>query len=184
MLRAAVAQGSDLGQMAKEIMDRGDLVPDGIIVDMISQRIGQADCAGGFIMDGFPRSLAQAEDLDRMLAERGMALDRVIEMRVDDEALIERLAGRFTCATCGAGYHAKFQQPQAAGVCDKCGGTVFTRRDDDNEATVRARLRVYHEQTAPLLPYYAGRGVLRTIDGMAGIEEVTRQIETAVKTGE
>ena len=183
MLRAAVAQGSDLGTMAKEIMDRGNLVPDGIIVDMIAQRIGQADCAGGFILDGFPRSLPQAEALDKMLAERGMALDRVIEMRVDDEALIERLAGRFTCAACGAGYHDKFQQPQAPGVCDKCGGTVFTRRDDDNEATVRARLGVYHEQTAPLLPYYVGRGVLRTIDGMAGIDEVTRQIEAAVKAG-
>jgi adenylate kinase len=183
MLRAAVAEGTDLGKMAKEIMDRGELVPDDIIVGMISERIDQPDCKNGFILDGFPRSLAQAEALDKMLAERGIALDDVIEMRVDDEALVERLAGRFTCATCGAGYHDKFQRPKVDEVCDKCGGTTFTRRDDDNEETVRARLVVYHEQTAPLLPYYEGHGVLRTVDGMADIDEVTRQIGAVLETG-
>jgi adenylate kinase len=183
MLRAAVAAGTDLGKMAKVIMDRGDLVPDDVIVGMISERIDQPDCAGGFILDGFPRSLPQAEALDRMLSERGLALDHVIEMRVDDDALVERLAGRFTCVGCGAGYHDKFQQPKVAGICDNCGGTAFTRRDDDNETTVRARLAVYHEQTAPLLPYYEGRGVLRVVDGMADIDEVARQIEAVVKTG-
>jgi len=183
MLRAAVAEGTDLGKMAKEIMDRGELVPDDIIVGMISERIDQPDCKNGFILDGFPRSLAQAEALDKMLAERGIALADVIEMRVDDEALVERLAGRFTCATCGAGYHDKFQRPKVDEVCDKCGGTTFTRRDDDNEETVRARLVVYHEQTAPLLPYYEGHGVLRTVDGMADIDEVTRQIGAVLETG-
>jgi adenylate kinase len=183
MLRAAVAAGTDLGKMAKHIMDRGDLVPDDVIVSMISQRIDLTDCADGFILDGFPRSLPQAEALDRMLADRDMALDRVIEMRVDDEVLVERLAGRFTCADCGAGYHDRFQPPKTAGVCDTCGGTSFTRRADDNEETLRARLAVYHQQTAPLLPYYEGRGVLRSVDGMADIDEVTRQIEAVVKSG-
>jgi adenylate kinase len=183
MLRAAVSAGTDLGKMAKHIMDRGDLVPDDVIVGMISQRIDLSDCADGFVLDGFPRSLPQAEALDKMLADRDMALDRVIEMRVDDEALVERLAGRFTCADCGAGYHDRFQPPKTAGVCDKCGGTTFTRRADDNEETLRARLAVYHEQTAPLLPYYEGRGVLRSVDGMADINEVTRQIEAVVKSG-
>jgi adenylate kinase len=128
-------------------------------------------------------ALTKFPALDRMLSERGLALDHVIEMRVDDDALVERLAGRFTCAGCGAGYHDKFQQPKVIGTCDSCGGTVFTRRDDDNEATVRARLAVYHEQTTPLLPYYEGHGVLRVVDGMADIDAVTRQIEAVVKTG-
>ena len=183
MLRAAVAAGTDLGKMAKKVMDRGELVSDDIIVGMISDRIDQPDCAGGFILDGFPRSLAQAEALDKMLADRNMALDRVIEMQVDDEALVERLAGRFTCADCGAGYHDKFQRTKVDGICDTCAGTTFTRRDDDNEETVRARLVVYHQQTAPLLPYYGGRGVLRTIGGMAEIDDVTREIDALVKPG-
>ncbi len=182
MLRAAVAEGTEMGKMAKEIMDRGELVSDDIIVGMISDRIDQPDCDNGFILDGFPRSEAQAQALDRMLAERGLALDCVIEMQVDDEALVERLTGRFTCAKCGAGYHDKFQQPKIAGVCDVCGGTEFTRRADDNEETLRSRLTVYHSQTAPLLPYYQGHGVLRSVDGMADIDEVTRQIEAVLNS--
>ena len=183
MLRAAVAAGTPLGKMAKEVMERGDLVSDDIIVGMIAERIDKPDCARGFVLDGFPRSKAQAEALDRMLAERGTGLDRVIEMEVDDDALVERIAGRFTCATCGAGYHDKHQLPKVDGVCDLCGGTAFKRRDDDKEETVRARLKVYYDQTAPLLPYYRARSVLRRVDGMASIDEVAAQIRAALDGG-
>lgn len=180
MLRAAVASGSPVGQMAKEVMDRGELVSDEIIVGMIAERIDQPDAAKGFILDGFPRSTAQARALDAMLAERGLKLDHVIEMTVDDEVLVERITGRFTCARCGAGYHDRFQKPKVEGVCDVCGGTEFKRRSDDNEETVRSRLKVYHDQTAPLLPYYRGKGVLSEVDGMAPIDEVTRQIRAVL----
>ena len=173
MLRAAVAAGSETGQRAKAIMARGDLVPDEVVVRIIAERIGQPDCANGFILDGFPRTEAQAEALDRMLAERGTNLDAVIEMRVDEEALVDRLTGRYTCAKCGAGYHDEFQKPKVAGVCDRCGGTEFTRRKDDNAETVASRLVVYHKQTAPLIAYYRGRGLLKTVDGMADIDRVT-----------
>lgn len=177
MLRAAVAAGSPLGQQAKKIMDAGQLMPDSLMVKMIAERIGQPDCAKGFILDGFPRTTAQAEALDRMLAEKGMKLDTVIELKVDEEALVERITGRFTCASCGAGYHDRFQRPRKDGVCDRCGGTQFVRRSDDNEETVRSRLAAYRQQTAPILPYYRSRGVLRAIDGMAEIGQVTKDIE-------
>jgi adenylate kinase len=183
MLRAAVASGSAIGKMAKEVMDRGELVGDDIIVGMIAERIDQPDCANGFILDGFPRSRAQAEALDAMLAERGLKLDHVIEMAVDDEALVERITGRFTCARCGAGYHDRFQRPKVDGVCDSCGGEEFKRRADDNEETVRSRLKVYHSQTAPLLPYYREKGVLSQVDGMAPIDEVTRQLRSVINGG-
>lgn len=177
MLRALVASGSTLGKEAKAVMDAGKLMPDELMVQMISDRIDEPDCKDGFILDGFPRTAAQAESLDEMLAKKGLKLDRVIQLEVDEEALVGRITGRFSCTNCGAGYHDEFQQPKAEGVCDSCGGTEFRRRDDDNEATVRARLEAYHAQTAPILPYYAQAGVLQGVDGMAGIDEVTRQIE-------
>lgn len=177
MLRAAVAAGTEVGKRADEIMRRGDLVPDDVVVGIISERIDEPDCSNGFILDGFPRNLAQAEALDRMLAEKGMTLDAVVEMTVDEEALVDRITGRFTCARCGAGYHDRNLRPKVDGVCDHCGSTEFTRRADDTEETVRARLAAYREQTAPLLPYYRERGVLHAIDGMAGVDHVTKQIE-------
>ncbi|MEM7169597.1 MAG: adenylate kinase [Pseudomonadota bacterium] len=177
MLRAVVASGSDLGRQAKEIMDQGQLMPDALMVSMISERIDEPDCANGFILDGFPRTTGQAEALDAMLAEKGLAMDAVIEMQVDDAALIERITGRYTCGNCGAGYHDRFQVPKTSGVCDNCGGTNFKRRSDDNEETVRSRLTAYYAQTAPILPYYRDKGILKSVDGMADIDEVTKQIE-------
>lgn len=176
MLRAAVASGSELGKQAKQVMDAGGLVPDEIIVAMICERINRRDSGEGFILDGFPRTTPQAEALDRMLEEKGLVLDCVIEMRCDDEALVERITGRFSCAGCGAGYHDKFHRPEVDGVCDSCGGSEFTRRSDDNAETVRSRLKAYHEQTAPILPYYREKGRLHLVNGMAGIDEVESQI--------
>lgn len=177
MLRAAVASGSDLGREAKDVMDAGKLMPDAIMTEIISDRIEQPDCANGFILDGFPRTRAQAEALDALLDGKGLALDKVVELKVDEQALVERVSGRFACAKCGAGYHDKFQPPKQAGICDVCGSTEFKRRADDNAETVRARLSAYREQTAPILPYYRDKGVLVEVDGMADIDEVTRQIE-------
>lgn len=181
MLRAAVAAGTETGRKAKEIMDRGELVPDAVVVGIIADRLDQPDVKKGFILDGFPRNTAQAEALDGMLTGKGLKLDAVIEMKVDDEALVERITGRYTCANCGKGYHDRFEQPKVLGVCDVCGGTQFTRRADDNEKTVRDRLAVYNKQTAPLVQYYGGTGKLKTIDGMADIAVVTRQIEGVLK---
>jgi adenylate kinase len=180
MLREAAEAGSDLGLRAKELMDAGQLVPDDLVIQMISERISRSDCKKGFILDGFPRTTRQAEALDAMLAEKGLMLDSVVEMAVDDDALVERITGRFSCASCGAGYHDKFQRPEVAGVCDVCGADRFTRRADDNEETVRKRLAAYHAQTEPTLPYYRKKGILRTVDGMAGIDEVTGQIEASL----
>ncbi len=177
MLREAVAAGSELGRQAKKIMDAGELVPDELMIRMIAERIDRPDCRGGFILDGFPRTTRQAEALDGMLEQKGLRLDSVIEMRVDEEALVERITGRFSCAACGAGYHDTFQRPKTGGVCDACGGAEFVRRADDNEETVRARLEAYRAQTAPILPYYDQKGLLRAVDGMASIEQVTGQIE-------
>lgn len=177
MLRAAVASGSELGKKAKSIMEAGQLVPDELMVDLIRNRIKEADCQNGFILDGFPRTRAQAEALDEMLSAEGKSLDHVIELKVDDQKLVERIVGRFSCKKCGAGYHDSFKQPKQEGVCDACGSTEFSRRDDDKEETVSKRLKAYHDQTAPLLPYYAQKGVLATVDGMADIDAVTAQIE-------
>ncbi|MCG5241087.1 adenylate kinase [Azospirillum doebereinerae] len=176
MLRAMVAEGGPLGQQAKEIMSAGKLMPDDLMVRMIGERISKPDVVNGFILDGFPRTVAQAEALDAMLAEKGLKLDHVIEMRVVDDVLVERITGRYTCAKCGKGYHDVFEKPKVAGVCDCCGGTEFKRRADDNAETVTTRLAQYHQQTAPILPYYQERGVLKTVDGMADIDEVTTEI--------
>jgi adenylate kinase len=177
MLRATTLHGNELGLRVKSIMDSGQLVPDDIIIDMIADRIGQPDCRNGFILDGFPRTLTQAQALDEMLAQYGRRLDHVIEFNVDENALVDRLAGRFTCQQCGASYHERDNRPKVDGVCDACGGCEFICRADDRPETVRARLDVYHRQTAPILPYYRERGILRPVDGMAVIDSVTREIE-------
>ena len=176
MLREAVAAGSEVGRQAKAIMDQGRLVPDAVINRLVAERIAQPDCANGFVLDGYPRTRAQAEALDALLAERGGGLDAVIEFEVEDEALVERISGRFACARCGAGYHDRFKPTEVQGVCDVCGGTEFVRRPDDNAETVRARLEAYHQQTAPLLPYYRARGLLLPVDGMAEIDQVTGEV--------
>ena len=177
MLRAAAKSGSEIGKKAKAIMDAGRLVSDEIMIAMIEDRIGQPDCAKGFILDGFPRTAAQAEALDAMLSRKGLKLDHVIEMTVDEKALTERIVGRYTCAKCGAGYHDSFQKPKVAGICDVCGSREFTRRADDNAETVRTRLEAYRKQTQPILPYYRAKGILKSVDGMAEIDEVGRQVD-------
>jgi adenylate kinase len=177
MLRAEVRSGSAIGQQAKAIMERGELVPDAIIIAMLAARVAAPDVAQGFILDGFPRTVPQAEALDLVLKDKAMPLHHVIELQVDDAALVERISGRFTCSKCGEGYHDRFKQPARAGVCDVCGSTDFTRRADDKAELVAARLDAYHRQTAPLLPYYAAQGILRVVDGMAEMNEVARQIE-------
>lgn len=177
MLRAAVASGSEMGQQAKSVMDAGELMPDEIMIQIISDRIDEPDCRNGFILDGFPRTTPQAEALDKLLDAKSLNLGKVIELKVDEEALVERVTGRYSCAKCGAGYHDKFQQPKQDGVCDSCGSAEFSRRSDDNEETVRSRLAAYHDQTAEIVPYYRAKGLLAEIDGMAGIEDVTVAIE-------
>lgn len=177
MLRAAVASGSEMGQKADAIMKAGQLVSDDLIIAMISERLDTDDCKPGFILDGFPRTVAQAKGLDSMLSDKGMALDAVVELTVDVEALVERITGRYTCGSCGAGYHDTFQKPMVEGVCDSCGGTEFKRRPDDNAETVRDRLSVYDEQTKPIIPHFVGQNLLKRVDGMADIDDVTEQIK-------
>ena len=180
MLRAERQAGTPLGLEADRIMKAGKLVPDGIMIDMIAERIEQPDCARGVILDGFPRTVRQAEALDAMLAKHG-GLDAVIEMVVDDAILVDRIAGRYSCAKCGAVYHDQTRQPKVAGVCDVCGSQEFKRRPDDNPQTVQARLQEYYQQTAPIVPYYKGKSLLRQVDGMAQVDAVTRQIEAVLE---
>ena len=181
MLREAIAANTEVGRKAKEVMDQGGLVPDDIMVSMIRERIQRPDAAKGFLLDGFPRTVAQAEALDRMLQTLGADLDAVIEIRVPDDELIRRVTGRFTCANCGEGYHQEFKRPEVDGVCDKCGSTEFTRRGDDNAETVANRLQAYHDQTAPIIPYYEARRLLRVVDGTRPIEEVNDEIARIVR---
>lgn len=181
MLRTHVKAGDELGLQAKDIMSKGQLVPDELMIAMISQRIDQPDARKGFILDGFPRTVRQAEALDEMLAEKGIAMDAVIEMKVDEDELVRRIAGRYTCAGCGAGYHDELAKPRVEGVCDTCGSKEFIRRPDDRAETVTQRLDVYRQQTTPILPYYREKGVLSQVDGMASIDEVERQIEALLK---
>ena len=182
MLREAVAAGTPVGREAKAVMERGELVSDAIVSALIGERLDAASTSGA-IFDGFPRTRAQADALDLLLAERGRSLDYVIELDVDEEALVERITGRFSCAKCGTGYHDQFKQPRTEGVCDACGSQDFCRRKDDNEETVRTRMAEYRAKTAPILPYYEQRGLVRRIDGMAGVDEVAGGI-AAVLDGE
>lgn len=180
MLREAVSAGTEVGLQAKKAMDAGELVRDEVVVKIIEERMDREDEATGFILDGFPRTVAQAEALDKMLADKGKELDKVIEVDVIESALIERITGRFNCAKCHANYHEKFRQPRREGVCDICGSTEFERRPDDNEETVRRRLDAYRKQTAPLLPYYEKAGKLVKVDGMQPIEDVSYEIDRAL----
>jgi adenylate kinase len=182
MLRAEVAAGSEIGLRAREIMAQGGLVPDEILVTMIGQRIQKPDCGHGFILDGFPRTVPQAEALDTMLEDIGTGIDAVIELRVNDAVLIERIAGRFSCTKCGASYNEHTHMPKLPDICDICGNHTFLRRPDDKREVVAARLDAYNAQTAPLLPYYEARDRLRVVDGLAEIDEVAATIEATFET--
>ena len=182
MLRAEVASESALGREAKEIMESGELMPDEIVVQIVAERLGSDGCEFGFTLDGFPRTENQARALDGLMREKGLKLNGVIEMKVDDDALTERITGRFSCAKCGAGYHDKYQRPKVDGVCDDCGLTEFNRRADDNEEIVRQRLAAYHTVTEQILPFYKEKSVLCSVDGMAPIDEVTKQIEDVLES--
>jgi adenylate kinase len=182
MLRTAIKRNAPIGLEAQKFMNEGKLVPDDVIIRLIAARIAQPDCAKGFILDGFPRTIPQAEALDKMLGDAGKKLDAVIEIKVDEDALIERVAGRFTCAKCGAGYHSKFKPTKKQGVCDVCGSSEFVHRPDDNTETLKTRLKSFHEQTAPILPYYKNKGLLKAINGMASVDDVQKALNAALSS--
>jgi adenylate kinase len=179
MLRAAAKTGSPLGEEAKRYMDRGVLVPDQVIIDLVRERLQQPDCAHGYILDGFPRTLAQAEALEKTLAALHASLDHVLSLEVPAEDLVLRIAGRRTCKSCGAMYHVRFSPSRVEGRCDRCGGTTY-QREDDREETVRRRLSVYAEQTAPLISFYQARGLLRSVQGTGEIAEIFQRIVAAL----
>ncbi|MDP7149889.1 MAG: adenylate kinase [Paracoccaceae bacterium] len=181
LLRAAVAAGTEAGKAAKAVMERGDLVSDDIVIAILRDRLGEPDCANGVIFDGFPRTAAQAEALDALMAEAGSSITSAISLEVDDAAMVDRISGRFTCAGCGEGYHDSFKQPAKDGVCDNCGSSEFNRRADDNAETVAQRLKAYHAQTAPLIAYYGERGVLKGVDAMAQIDTVSESLTAIVQ---
>ncbi len=176
LLRGAVKSGTEAGKQAKTVMEAGGLVSDEIVLAVLKDRLAEPDVARGVILDGFPRTTGQAEALDRLLAEAGQKIDAAVSLEVDDAAMVGRIAGRYTCSACGEGYHDQFKQPAKAGACDKCGGTAFTRRADDNAETVQARLDAYHAQTAPLIAYYEGRGVLARVDAMGEIPSIAASL--------
>jgi adenylate kinase len=180
MLRAAVAAGTPVGLQAKSVMESGGLVSDEIVNGILSERLDQDDARKGFILDGYPRTNVQALALDAMLTEKGLHLDHVIELEVDEDALVDRITGRYTCAKCGEGYHDRYKQPKVAGVCDVCGGTEFKRRPDDNAETVRNRMGEYRAKTAPILPHYETRGLVSRVDGMADMDTVAASIDTVL----
>ncbi|MBN9034221.1 adenylate kinase [Rhizobium sp. YJ-22] len=182
MLRAAVSAGTDVGKRAKAVMDAGKLVSDDIVIAIVSERIDQPDCAKGFILDGFPRTLVQADATDAMLKAKGLDLSKVLEIKVNDEVLADRVSGRYTCANCGAGYHDTNLRPRQEGVCDRCGSTHFKRRPDDNRETVVTRLQAYYKETSPLIGYYHAKGKLASVDGMADIDRVTSDIEKILES--
>jgi adenylate kinase len=180
MLRAAVAAGTPVGLAAKAVMESGGLVSDEIVSGILSERLDQPDARAGFILDGYPRTDVQADSLDAMLAEKGLALDHVIELVVDEDALVDRITGRFTCGSCGEGYHDRYKQPKVADVCDVCGASNFKRRADDNAETVRQRMMEYRAKTAPIIPHYEGRGIVARVDGMADMDAVAAAIDKIV----
>ncbi len=182
MLREAIASGSKIGQRTKAAMDAGKLVTDDIVIGIVSDRIDRDDCKNGFILDGFPRTLQQADALDALFDEKSLELTAVIELEVDDDALVERIAGRFTCSNCGEGYHDKFKLPAKPSSCDKCGSAEFARRADDNEETMRIRLRAYYKETAPLVGYYYAKGKLRGVDGMGSIKRIAGLIDKILQS--
>jgi len=177
LLRDAIASESELGKKAKVLVEGGNFVPDDIMIALVSARTEAADCAKGFILDGFPRTLAQAEALDEMLETRGTKLDAVIEIKLADDVVVERITGRYSCKNCDEGYHKAYKLPAVEGICDNCGGTEFAQRADDSEEKVRTRLALYHEQTAPILPYFEQRGILRSVDGTKDLDNVTDQLK-------
>jgi len=181
MLRHEVSNETTVGLKAKSLMETGQLVPDEIIIDIIANRIKDEDCENGFILDGFPRTIAQAEALDALFENQNKAIDHVIELTVDDDAMVKRISGRYTCEKCGEGYHDEFLIPKTKGVCDQCGHTKFKRRSDDNAETVKSRLVEYHQKTAPIAKYFKAKGVLRTVDGMAPIDKVTEEMSGILK---
>jgi adenylate kinase len=180
MLRAAVAAGTPVGLAAKAVMESGGLVSDEIVSGILSERLDQPDARAGFILDGYPRTDVQADSLDAMLAEKGLALDHVIELVVDEDALVDRITGRFTCGSCGEGYHDRYKQPKVADTCDVCGANNFKRRADDNADTVRQRMMEYRAKTAPIIPHYEGRGIVARVDGMADMDAVAASIDKIV----
>jgi adenylate kinase len=181
LLRAAVAAGTEAGKQAKAVMEAGDLVSDEIVIAILRDRLGDEDCARGVILDGFPRTTAQAGALDGLMAESGSEIGAAISLEVDDDAMVSRIAGRYTCGNCGEGYHDEFKQPQTEGKCDKCGSTEMKRRADDNAETVSQRLKAYHAQTAPLIEYYDNKGALKRVDAMGDIDAIANELTVIVE---
>ena len=180
MLRSAVVSKSEVGLKAKNIMEKGGLVSDEIVFSIVKDRISQNDCKKGFILDGFPRTTAQATSLDLMLSDKSLKMDYVIQLEVDEDAIVARLSGRFSCSECGAGYHDAYKMTKEYKKCDKCGSKEFSRRSDDNPKTVRSRLEAYHKKTAPILPFYRDKGVLQSVDGMLEMDKVFNKIEEII----